>query len=159
MDQEYNIYAEKLQNYINLNIFVIFMIICVIVIFSVIIFKMFRVFKVFPYMILIGVLISVLIYITSIYPFQYDINNNNYIEYIGEFFVEKSNYCSSKGGPSYILIRIGDEPKATRYIFAIDDTDVYDNTLYYGKIVWAEKSKVLVNIENYGVNQWSRTVP
>ena len=145
MKQEYNDYSEKLIQYIKSNVMILIIVVCIFVIFSFILYLLFKEKKIFIYLALSAVLLCLFVYITSIFPYQYDIKNNGYEEYIGDFFVEQSNYYGSRGGPSYILIRTNNKTKSVRYIYAIDSIDVKDNTYYHGKIVWSERSKVLVD--------------
>ena len=145
MNQEYNAYAEKLVKYMKSNIIMLIVFLCIFIIFSIVLFSLFKEKKIFIYLMPCAAVLCLFVYVTSIFPYQYDIKNNSYVEYTGEFFVEQSNY--SNRGPDRILIRTGDEIKSVRYIYAIDDVDVKDNTYYSGKIVWSKKSKVLVDFE------------
>ena len=59
-----------------------------------------------------GIILSIAIYFTSIYPGQKDINENAFVSYSGEFLVEEC-YSVSSGG-TYILIKCGEQDDALR---------------------------------------------
>ena len=92
-----------------------------------------------------GIILSIAIYFTSIYPGQKDINENAFVSYSGEFLVEEC-YSVSSGG-TYILIKCGEQDDALRYKVLCIVNEIKDNTTYQGTFVYSKHSKCLVAIE------------
>ena len=90
-------------------------------------------------------LISSLMYFVCIYPHEKDINENAYITYTGNFYVEKC-YFVNRGG-SYIVLKYEDSTKATRYKVLCDVSCIENDTQYYGTIVYSQRSKCLLDID------------
>ncbi|MGN1446208.1 MAG: hypothetical protein ACI4WV_07915 [Eubacteriales bacterium] len=95
---------------------------------------------------LIGVVVSLIVYSIYIFPVQEEIQENEYITYTGEFYVEE---CYGSQTRTYITIKYGDQNKITRYTVLCDLKGVEDNKFYHGVIVHTKYSKYLLNIVLY----------
>ena len=91
-----------------------------------------------------GVAISLIAYAFCVYPYQKDINNQSYVTYTGEFYVEE--YYSVNRGGTYILISCDSQNNATRYKVLCDVSDIENDKTYNGTFVYSESSKCLVDI-------------
>lgn len=89
-------------------------------------------------------LIPIVLYFTSVLPYQLDIKQQAYEEYQGEFYVEDYYYATRSG--TYILIKTKDNKESIRYRAPSDLKEIKINTTYEGMFVIAKHSKTLVDI-------------
>ena len=94
--------------------------------------------------ILLGVIGSLAVYFTSVFPIQRDIRENAYETYTGEFYVDE---CYGSKTNVYITIKCGDQNKVKRYTVLCDVKEVENYTTYNGIIVYSKHSKYLLNID------------
>ena len=98
----------------------------------------------FNFSLIAGIVISLIVYFTSVLPYQMDINEKDYIVYTGEFYVEE--YFSSNRTEAYMVISIPNEA-SIRYMVACEADGVEKDTSYYGTFAYGKRTKALVNIE------------
>ena len=143
MEKSFEVYNDKLKDFIHLGI--IIMVFIIVVFIALAIWTCKDSGKLAVISLLAGLCLSLLAYFTSIFPFQRDINNQSYIEYTGEFYVEK-HFATNGGGP-YIFIKTNDDKKIVRYNLKCDANNIDFETTYYGTFIYAKNSKTVVNIE------------
>lgn len=140
----YELYAELLTNYLKLPIALLWVVIALSILLIAICLKVQNK-KLAVFTLLGGIILSIAIYFTSIYPGQKDINENAFISYSGEFVIEEC-YAVSRGG-TYIFIKCSDQDNAIRYKVLCNVNEIEDNTTYNGTFVYSKHSKCLVAIE------------
>ena len=138
------LYAKLLKEYITLPVWLIIIISAIMFTLMVICLKI-KYRKMAIFSLIGGLILSVAVYVTSILPFQRDIQEEAFITYSGEFYVEEC-YSLNRGG-TYILIRYGEENESVRYKVLCDVTEVENETGYNGTFVYSQHSKCLVEIE------------
>jgi glucan phosphoethanolaminetransferase (alkaline phosphatase superfamily) len=141
---QYSEYSDKLNNYIKLPIS--FIIVVVIVIISLLFLCIKIKYKQMALITLIGgVVISLIIYMFCVFPYQQDVSFNSYEQYTGNFVVEKY-YFVNRGG-TYVLIRFNEEEDTIRFKVLTDMPSVQEGSTYNGTIVFSKHSKCLVDID------------
>lgn len=89
----------------------------------------------------IGVLLILHFFVVS--PYKQDVEENGYIEYVGDFYVERA-YSVNRGG-EFILIKLG-EDKTIRLKSLCNILAVEDDSNYSGTVIYSKRSKCLVDI-------------
>ena len=140
--QKYDEYAEILLRYIKLPKIAICIGLLVLFILLFVAIKL-KCLKSFSIWLIIGLLTVLLAYYFSVYTYQKDIKNNDYIEYTGEFYVESYYYATKSG--LFILIKTPEDEKPIKYR-AYGNIDINNKTSYYGTFVVGKNSKALVDL-------------
>lgn len=96
------------------------------------------------WVLLLGVIISLLVYCIYILPIQKDIQETAYEVYAGEYYVEE---CYGSKTHVYITIKRDNQNKAKRYTVLCDVKDVENFTTYNGVMVYSKNSKYLLDID------------
>ena len=143
MDQ-YSEYNAQLNDYITFS-FGIIILVCVVVLALIVVCIKFKCKQMIIVSLIGGVLISLIIYSSSILPYQMDIKENSYKTYTGEFFVEEYYFVNRSG--TYMLIKLGSEDNSVRYRVLCDVPLIENSKMYNGTIVYSKRSKCLVNID------------
>lgn len=141
-NQIYTEYAEILFKYTKLPMVAIYIGILILVILSIVAIKL-KYFKKFLIWIIAGVMIVLFAYYFKVYIYKKDINNNDYIEYTGEFYIEDYYYATKNG--LFILIKTPEDEKSIKYK-AYGNIDIDINTTYYGTFVIGKNSRALVDL-------------
>lgn len=139
-----DLYAELLSNYLKLPIALLWIVVALSLVLIAICLKV-KYKRLAVFTLVGGIILSITIYFTSIFPAQKDINENAFVSYSGEFAVEEC-YTVNRGG-TYILIKCGEQDDSMRYKVLCDVKEIKDNTNYYGKLVYSKHAKCLVAIE------------
>ena len=82
-------------------------------------------------------------YFFEIYPYEKDIEENSYIVYTGEFYIEGFYF---NGGKSLVYIEYPDKDKIIRYRRLCDNTNIDIETWYEGTLVYSKRSNCMVDI-------------
>ena len=144
-EQNITNYEELLISHIRVGVTII---IIAIIIFSIMLFESLRSGLIKKKSIKVAMalflLIPVVIYFTSVLPYQLDIKQQTYVKYQGEFYVEDYYYATRSG--TYILLKTKDNTESIRYRAPSDLKEIKINTSYEGMFVIAKHSKTLVDI-------------
>ena len=143
MEEKYPIYNELLRNELNQGIVILVILGCMAVAVAIFCLVMKQPGLAFA---AVGAcaIILLLAFFLGFYPLQKDIDENAYITYEGELYIERCYhpYRSSV----YILIKETGADKAIRYKVLCDVDQVRDDTIYFGYFVYAKSSGALVDI-------------
>ena len=93
--------------------------------------------------VIVGIGMLLILHFFVVSPYKQDIDENGYIEYTGDFYVEKA-YSVNRGG-EFILIKLG-EDKTMRLKSLCNILAVEDNSNYSGTVIYSKCSKCLVDI-------------
>jgi len=91
-----------------------------------------------------SLILSASIYFLEILPVQKDINQQSYIVYEGEFYVEEIKTASRSG--TYIYIQASNDSTPIRYEVSCDVNEINNDTSYMGYFVYSKHSKIIVDI-------------
>ena len=144
MDELILTYEAVLRNHMNFNVAVSLIILAIFLIIAVCVLSLVKDKKIALSSLIAGIVISLIVYFTSVLPYQMDINEKDYIVYTGEFYVEE--YFSSNRTETYMVISIPNEA-SIRYIVACEADGVEKDTSYYGTFAYGKRTKALVDIE------------
>lgn len=139
-------YEEQLTSYAKIGISII---IIILIIFSILFLMFLKNGGLKDKGLLIGLfsflVIGIMVYITSVLPYNLDIKQHAYETYQGNFYIEDYYYATSSG--TYILIRRNDENFSIRYKAPPDLSEIKPNNTYTGEFTIAKNSKVLLEIK------------
>ena len=96
------------------------------------------------WVLLLGVVTSLLVYCIYILPIQKDIQETAYEVYAGEFYVEE---CYGSKTHVYMTIKCDNQNKVKRYTVLCDVKEVDNYTTYNGVIVYGKYSKYLLDMD------------
>lgn len=142
--EEFLIFNNKLNSYISLysTILVILLIVFCLMVFVVL--KFVKDIKLAIITASVGVVISLCVYSFCIYPIQKDLNDQSYITYEGEFYIEE--FKTMNRTSTYVFIKTPENEKAIRYTLVGDISNFENHLNCKGKFVYAAKSKFLLEV-------------